>query len=602
MRSIVWNSLARFIAFWLIVTAVTSGLYAVWSSLPAPILGEIVAEAFSGDLTRVSSEPFAFSLAKALACLGFGLLIAFGVLHALVVSASIGRARAMIQGYKSKRAFADDLERVRERMEAHPLLGHAWKKFEESVIPGGKPVRNTQRPQSFFTYAMLREKCIGLKIMPSVPNYFVGAGLLLTFIGLVIALHRAAEGTQAAQLAATGAGATAMQSALQGLLHAATFKFSTSIAGLAVSIILAFVFRLYAIRIEASLSDFCEALESKLNYLSPQSLSVEIRDSLTAQLTQLKEINSEAFFARFGHEVAPSINTALTSVLSPLTEEIRSAVEQLGHNSHEGVQDLVKQFSDTLQGGAGSELRELGGSLQAVLKAMETVRSDMGRSGEAFAAKLSDAAQNLNRVVVDAGDNLSRQSEISRQTLEQMLSSLRTIFEQANVQINTNLSSAAEGASSKLVEAMDRVLTKLEGQVTGLERSFGGFRESATEQLAEAGRQMSEAQERSAKAVADASVRAAAALEDGLAAAMKSIRREVDELCSSFANVIHGARCASRSHRPGLDANAADRRRLWRVCGHCQSRPGACNALECENRGDYVERWRGRQAGFGRAR
>ena len=113
MRSIVWNSLARFIAFWLIVTAVTSGLYAVWSSLPAPILGEIVAEAFSGDLTRVSSEPFAFSLAKALACLGFGLLIAFGVLHALVVSASIGRARAMIQGYKSKRAFADDLERVR---------------------------------------------------------------------------------------------------------------------------------------------------------------------------------------------------------------------------------------------------------------------------------------------------------------------------------------------------------------------------------------------------------------------------------------------------------------------------------------------------------
>ena len=60
-----------------------------------------------------------------------------------------------------------------------------------------------------------------------------------------------------------------MQSALQGLLHAATFKFSTSIAGLAVSIILAFVFRLYAIRIEASLSDFCEALESKLNYLSP---------------------------------------------------------------------------------------------------------------------------------------------------------------------------------------------------------------------------------------------------------------------------------------------------------------------------------------------
>ena len=79
---------------------------------------------------------------------------------------------------------------------------------------------------------------------------------------------------------------------------------------------------------------------------------------------------------------------------------------------------------------------------------METVRSDMGRSGEEFAAKLGDAAQNLNRVGVDAGDNLSRQSEISRQTLEQMLFSLRTIFDQANAQINTNLSSAADGVTT----------------------------------------------------------------------------------------------------------------------------------------------------------
>ena len=303
----------RFIAYWLIVTAVTGGLYAVWSSLSAPILVEIVAEGLNGDLTRVSSEPFAFSLAKALACLGFGLLIAFGVLHALAVSVSIGRARAMIQGYKSKRAFADDLDGVRERMKAHPLLGHAWKKFH----------KRHSRP-----------------------------------------CHCPPQGGRRNAGGATrrsgGRGATAMQSALQDLLHAATFKFSTSIAGLAVSIVLAFAFRLYAIRIEASVGDFCEALESKLNYLSPQSLSVEIRDSLTAQLAQLKEINSEAFFARFGHEVAPSINTALTSALSPLTQEVRSAVEQLDHNSHEGVQDLVKQFSDTLRGGAGSELRELG--------------------------------------------------------------------------------------------------------------------------------------------------------------------------------------------------------------------------------------------------
>ncbi len=563
--SIFWNRFARCIAFWLIVIAVSAALYAVWAPLPLPILLEILAEGLSGDLARVGSEPFAFSLAKALVCLGFGLLIAFGVLHALAISVSIGRARELIQGYKSKTAFADDLKRVHEEMEAHPLLGYAWKKFHESVIPGGKPVRNTQRPQSFFNYAMLREKCIGLKIMPGVPNYFVGTGLLLTFIGLVIALQRASEGTQAAQLAAAGAGAAAMQSALQELLHAATFKFSTSIAGLAVSIVLAFFFRLYTIRIEASLGDFCEALESKLNYLSPQLLSVEIRGSLAAQLNQLKEINSEAFFGRFVNKVAPSINTALTRVLSPLTQEIRSAVEQLDQNSHEGVQDLLKQFSDTLQGGAGAELRELRGSLQAVLKTMETVRSDLGRSGDEFAAKLGDAALKLNRVVVDAGDNLGTQSEMSRQTLEQMLSSLRTIFDQANAQISTNLSSAAEGASSKLVEAMDRVLAKLEGQVTGLERSFGGFRETTMGQLAEVGRHMSEVQEQGAKAVADASTRTAAALEDGLAGAMKSIRGEVD----NFAAALRTSSTALGVQAEAIDRASTRTRQTADVFGEC---------------------------------
>ncbi len=571
LERILWNRFVRLIAFWLIVAVAAREFYAVWSPLPLPVLGEIVAQGFGGDLSRVSTEAFAFSLAEALASFGFGLFIAFGVLYALAVSVSIGRARAVIEGYQSKAAFAGDFERLRKRMEAHPLLGHAWKKFHESVIPGANPVRNTQRPQSFFTYAMLREKCIGLKLMPGVPNYFVGTGLLLTFIGLVIALYKAAEATQAAQLAVAGTGAAAMQSALRELLHAASFKFSTSIAGLGVSIILAFVFRLYSIRIEASLGDFCETLESKLNYLSPQSISVEMRDSLTAQLTQLKEINSETYFARVGQEVGPTINTALTSALSPLTQEIRSAVGQLDHNSHAGVQELLKKFSEALQGGAGTELRELAGSLQAVLKTMETVRSDMGRSGEDFAAKLGEAAQNLNRLVIDAGDNLSKQSEISRQTLEQMLSSLQGIFEKTNSQVNENLSSAAEGASSKLADAMDRVMTKLEGQISGLEQSFGGFRETATGQLAEVGRQMSEAQEKGAKAVADVSVRTAAALEDGLAAAMTSIRKEVED----FSAALRTSSTALGAQAEAVDRASMRTRQTADVFGMCAKAVGA---------------------------
>ncbi len=533
-RSFFWKGYVRFLLFWILVIGLSALLYAWWSPLPPVKLGEIIGEAIGGDLTHVSTRDFAFSIAEALACIAAGLLTAYGVLHALLVPLSIRSARTVIQSAGSKDAFANNFDSVHARMERHPLLGHAWRKFEESLVPGSRPIQNTQRPQSFFSYAMLREKLVGLKIMPGVPSYFVGAGLLLTFIGLVMALYKAAEGTQAAQLASGGAGAAAMQSALRDLLQAATFKFSTSIAGLASSIILAFTFRLYVIRIKSSLRDFCEAVESKLNFLAPQSVSVDMRDSLAKQLDELKAINSEQFFARLGQEVAPKINTALCGAISPLTREIGEAVGKLSENSQFGVQDLLNRFSDSLQGSAGAELRELTKSLQTVVAAMETVRTDLGRSGEDFAARLSEAAENLNRLVAEAGRGLGQQSETSRQTLEQMADLLRGIFDQATRQVDSNLASAAEGASSKLAQAMDRVLAKLEGQVSGLDDSLGGLKETASGHIEDLRRALTEAQKNGVEAVAGASAGATAALERGLSTMMEAIHSRVDEFSSAL--------------------------------------------------------------------
>ena len=46
----------------------------------------------------------------------------------------------------------------------------------------------------FFNSGVVRERLAGLKLMPTLPGYFVGLGLLLTFVGLVIALSKAAGG------------------------------------------------------------------------------------------------------------------------------------------------------------------------------------------------------------------------------------------------------------------------------------------------------------------------------------------------------------------------------------------------------------------------
>ncbi len=335
-----WNRSARCIAFWFIAVASAMALYVVWASLSLPILLEISLEGFSGELSRVTTAAFSFSLAKALVSVAFGLLIAFGVMHAAMTSISIRGARVFIESFPSKRIFASDFDQIRRRMAADPLLGHAWKAFEDSLLTGGAPLRTTQRPQNFFNTAMLREKLIGLKIMPATPSYFVGAGLLLTFIGLLIALYKAAEGMQAVQLATGGAGAAATQAALRELTQAATFQFATSIAGLSSSIILAFAFRLYTIRMEVSLRDFCEAVESKLSYLSSQSVSIEMRDSLA----ELEKIHSEQFLARFGEEVASALEPAVDEAVKQAMDAVVMGQDAAG-NSRQGLATQVDRVT-----------------------------------------------------------------------------------------------------------------------------------------------------------------------------------------------------------------------------------------------------------------
>jgi DNA-binding ferritin-like protein (Dps family) len=118
---------------------------------------------------------------------------------------------------------------------------------------------------------------------------------------------------------------------------------------------------------------------------------------------------------------------------------------------------------------------------------------------------------------------------------------------------------------------MERVLTKLEGQVNGLERSLGAFRDMATGQLAEVGRQMSEVQEKGAKVVANVSARTAAALEEGLAAAMKSIRKEVDE----FAGALRTSSIALGVQAEAIDRASMQTRQTADVFGKCAEAAGA---------------------------
>lgn len=473
---VLFRCLAGFLLFWAIPVAVVVGTERFLPWVNYLLAFNTIVDAAGGNIDLISQRDFAYALAGILFVFAVGLGIAFFVLDIAPVMLALWWARHLVQAASGegknrselRKRFASGFEGLRQRLSHNQLIGHAWIEFEETLVNADseRAIGNTVRPQVFFNAGVAREKMAGLKIMNAVPGYFVGIGLLLTFIGLVLALYKA--GT-----AASAGDADAMATEMGKLLQIATFKFSTSIAGLGASIMLSVFFRWFFILIDSAFDRFNAALERGLLYHAPQSISMEISHTMRDQLTQLKDITQGDFFARMGSEIAPRLNAAISEAMAPVTEQIGSAVGNLATSSQTGVENMLRSFVDSLQHGAGAEMRELATTLKQLQMSMLEIQGGLRGSGDDFAAKLSEAADNLNRMVERAGQSFETSSSQGRDALAAVVENLRQTIDKANTEMDVALSAAASGASVKLEEAMGTVMGKLDEQIIGVGQRFG---------------------------------------------------------------------------------------------------------------------------------
>ncbi|MEH2510158.1 uncharacterized protein YukE [Nitrobacteraceae bacterium AZCC 1564] len=448
-RLLIWNGYVRILAFWTVVISIIAGLEYVWPAFNANLIQDVTLRAVAGQLEGVSTPEFAFSLAAGLCSTAVALLVAFLLLHVIAILLSLWFARRMVTRHGDMIAFAEAYEDVYGKLSRHALIGHAWREFDETlVLPGdlGQPVCNTIRPQAFLNLGVARDKLFGLKMMGSIPGYFVGIGLLLTFIGLVLALNKAAMG-------ASSADAGAMQNATRELLQVATFKFATSIAGLGASIALSLCFRTFTIWMEDAFNAFCHAVEAKLKYTAPQSIAVEMSALMAQQVAELKSINSEAFFTRMGETISPRIESAFSMAMAPVTASIDGAIAKLSDNSQTGIESLIDRFTESVQGGAGVELRELAQGLANMQVSLAETQRGLQGTGEDFGKRLSAAAEGLERLVASAGDRVTGAQE------------------QAAHSIADAATQAAEGMKLGLAEVMERVRSEIERFAQALQAS-----------------------------------------------------------------------------------------------------------------------------------
>ena len=515
--------------------AVVVGLLTVLDVAHTPFdLGLIVAtmrRAFGGDIAGVSTQAFAFSLAFFLVFLAGALAIAFLVLDVVPVCWSIARVRRQIEATPDHATFAGGRGALSDRLERHPLIGHAWRQFEATWVEDEDDrgaVQSTARPQGYLNIGVARDRLFGLKMMNSVPGYFVGVGLLLTFIGLVLALYKAAA-------AVSSSDAGGMQVATRELLQVATFKFSTSIAGLGASILLSILFRVYTVAIEGSFGRLCHAVEARLRYVPPQTFSARMTRTLDGQLAELKAITSGDFFARMGQELGPQIQAAFQSAVQPMAESIDAAVGRMAENSQSGMSDLISQFTDGVQNGAGSELRELTGTLQTLQASLAGAQAGMNASSEDFGRRMGDAADGLQRLIAEAGQRLGDSSERSRAALADVVDQLRQSFDQARRTVDDGVTQAATGVSDRVEEVMGRVLGRLEEQVGAFGTGLGGFQEGMAAQIDRNAEVVAAVQRNAVDAIGAVTGEMAEVMKRGLLGAMQGITAEVER----FSGVMH---------------------------------------------------------------
>jgi hypothetical protein len=209
---------------------------------------------------------FAFSIAGAMV-FAAALLVVLAIVRHAYTSAGLRAGVREISGFMvfdsgPKAGLAEPrerqfLERFAEidRVFSRPGVGRsglaeAWDRYRRTLIlDQAPPIRATQSPSVFLFAAYSPPTWLGFAA-----NLFIAFGLLATFLGLIAALTFATQGMTSSDAAAT-------QLALRDLLASAASKFITSVAGVALSIILRLVERLLTVDLRQTIGALSRALE-----------------------------------------------------------------------------------------------------------------------------------------------------------------------------------------------------------------------------------------------------------------------------------------------------------------------------------------------------
>ncbi len=371
----------------------------------------------------------------------------------------------------------------------------AFDEFNETIVhddvDGPLRLRNSIRPASFLNVDDLG---FGPGIFRILPNTLVSAGLLLTFLGLVAALHQFSQ--------SMNAGTGGMDRAMQDFMQIASAKFVMSLVGLFCSILFTILLRARQNTMDAALHRLCIGIERRLVFVSLEDIGFRQLRATTEQREHLREIGM-GMVAEL-QKPLEALPEQITSAIADRMDPIFDRVTSMGTSNMEGmVGDLSQQLSHSVGNALTRASESLGeatdriglmvdrmsstntqagdglkDALDQMARAMAEMRTEVAASGRTASEAMNEGADRLLSVMNDTlegiRDNTGQGAEAMRTAAEQM----RTAAEG----FRDTLASASEESSQAARDRMAQTSAEAGQAIEGVSKSMmDSFHQTSTD-------------------------------------------------------------------------------------------------------------------------
>ena len=386
---------------------------------------------------------------------------------------------------EAERIFARHFNEIDEKLRKDKAFGHLWSEYGETFVHSPPPpppanddhivVQNTVRPDTYFNLASVTYGNLNLSFWKALPNWFVGIGLIFTFIGLAAALYFAVQGLDAT------ANQDVMQQRLSELLGAATVKFTTSVAGLLCSLVLSIATRIAETILSAKITRLCHSIERRLRVITQEKMAAEQLQQMKAQTKQLEEFNqsfatslAEALEASFTR----SISQAFDEPLQNLDRTIKDITRSASSSSEGTLQKIADNLRDTLQQGAGQEMQAITRGLNSVQSALSEVTENLKQSGGDFGTRIEASVSRIEQAINTSQGALTSTVDKTKEQFDRILTLLGDRVDKDIANVEQGMTAAAARAGSQLENSMSGVFARLDDAMTPMSEGLSGLTET----------------------------------------------------------------------------------------------------------------------------